>query len=131
MGDLTTGRVTFLANSSGTFGTEITVSASVVGGSGSVVVTDNSVTVTGLSYTGSHTVSVVATSAVCPRVLKNTNVTVMFNIKCEWNTMQTLCLIPLIIVCFSPCTDSAHWIRGLFRSISANQCIMDCDGGSK
>ncbi len=54
--DSTTGRFRFLANSSGTFGTEVAIFASVVGGSGSVVVTDSMITVTGLNYTGSHTV---------------------------------------------------------------------------
>ena len=55
-----------------------------VGGSGSVVVTDNSINVTGLSYTGSHTVSVVATSAVCPGVdNRSVDVPVVFNIRSE------------------------------------------------
>ncbi len=83
--DSTIGRVRFLASSSGTFGTEVAMSASVVGGSGSVVVTDNVIIVTGLSYTESHTVSVIATSAVCPGVLNSsvTVVPVMFNIRSE------------------------------------------------
>ncbi len=89
VGDSTTGRFRFLVSSSGRLGTEVAISASVVGGSGTVVVTDNSITVIGLSYTRSHTVSIVATSAVCPGVLNNTDVSVMFNIACEWNTMQT------------------------------------------
>ncbi len=82
----TTGRFRFLASSSGTFGTEVTISASVVGGSGTVIVTDNNIiTVTGLSYTESHTVRVVATSAVCPGVLNSSSVDVpvMFNIRSE------------------------------------------------
>ncbi len=90
--DSTTGRFRFLVSSSngpsGTFGTGVTISASVVGGSGSVVVTDNSINVTELSYTESHTVRVVATSAVCAGVLNSTDVSVMFNIRCEWNTMH-------------------------------------------
>ena len=69
MGDSTTGRFRFLVSSSGRFGTKVAISAGVVGGSGTVEVTDNNITVTGLSYTESHTVSVVATSAVCPGVL--------------------------------------------------------------
>ena len=79
MVDSTTRRFRFLASSSGTFGTEVAISASVVGGSGSVVVTDNSITVTGLSYTGSYTVRVVAT------VLSSSSVyvPVMFNIRSE------------------------------------------------
>ncbi|XP_064397532.1 uncharacterized protein LOC135344285 isoform X2 [Halichondria panicea] len=80
VGDSTTGRFRFLVSSSGRLGTEVAISASVVGGSGTVVVTDNSITVIGLSYTRSHTVSIVATSAVCPGVLNNTDVSVMFNI---------------------------------------------------
>ncbi len=51
MGDSTTGRFRLLANSRGTFGTEVTISASVVGDTGSVVVTDDNIIVTGLSYT--------------------------------------------------------------------------------
>ncbi len=83
--DELTGRVTLLVSSSGTFGTEVSFYGSVEG-SGSVEVTDNNITVTGLSYTESHTVSVVATSAVCPGVLNSsiTAVPVMFNIRSEW-----------------------------------------------
>ena len=47
VGDSTTRRFNFLVSSSGTFGTEVAISASVVGGSGSMVVTDNIITVTG------------------------------------------------------------------------------------
>ncbi len=87
VGDSTTGRFRFLVSSSGRFRTEVAISAGVVGGSGTVEVTDNNITVTGLSYTGSHTVSVVATSDVCPGVLNSiTVVPVVFNIACEWNT---------------------------------------------
>ncbi len=84
-----------------------------VGGSGSVVVTDNSITVTGLSYTESHTVSVVATSAVCPGVLNSsiTDVPVMFNIRSEWNTSLRVVFFTMAIIFLSPCTDSTHWIR--------------------
>ena len=46
-----------------------------------MVVTDNNIAVTGFSYTESHTISVVATSVVCPGVdNSNTDVPVMFNI---------------------------------------------------
>ncbi len=85
MVDSTTGRFRFLASSSGTFRTGVTISAIVVGGSGSVVVTDNNIIVIGLSYTRSHTVSIVATSAVCPGVLNSSSVDVpvMFNIRSE------------------------------------------------
>ncbi len=83
--DSTTGRFRFLVSSSGTFRTGVTISASVVGGSGSLVVTENIITATGLSYTGSHTVRVVATSDVCPGVLNSsvTVVPVVFNIRSE------------------------------------------------
>ncbi len=84
MGDSTTRQFRFLVSSSGTFRTRVTISASVVGGSGSSVVTDNIITVTGLSYTGSHTVNVVATCDVCPGVLNNSiDVPVVFNIRSE------------------------------------------------
>ncbi len=57
--------------------------------SGSVEVTDNNIVVTGLSYTGFHTVCVVAASAVCPGVLNSSiDVSVMFNIRSEWTTCQ-------------------------------------------
>ncbi len=85
--DSTTGRFRFSVSSSGTFGTEVNISASVVGDSGTVVVTDNNVTVTELSYNESHTVRVVATSAVCPGVDNSSiDVPVVFNIRSEWNT---------------------------------------------
>ncbi len=49
-----------------------------------MVVTDNNIIVTGLSYIGSHTVRVMATSAVCPGVdNSNTDVPVVFNIRSE------------------------------------------------
>ncbi len=91
VGDSTTGRFRFLANSRGTFGTEVTISASVVGDTGSVVVTDNNIIVTGLSYTRSHTFRVVATSAVCPGVdNSNNDVPVVFNIRSESIEYQNL-----------------------------------------
>ncbi len=98
MVDMLTGRVTLLASSSGTFGTEVSFYGNNVAGSGSVVVTDNNITVTGLSYTEFHTVRVVATSAVCPGVLNSsiTDVPVMFNIRSEWTTWS-LYLLQLLI----------------------------------
>ncbi|XP_064397626.1 uncharacterized protein LOC135344348 isoform X2 [Halichondria panicea] len=89
--DSPTGQFRFLASSSGTFRTGVIISASVVGGSGSVVVTDNNIIVIGLSYTGSHTVSIVATSAVCPGVLNSsvTVVSVVFNIRTPVLTQPT------------------------------------------
>ncbi len=93
MGDSTTGRFRFLVSNSEAFETEATISASVVGGSGSVEVTRSIITVTGLSYTESHTVSVVATSVVCPGMQNNvTVVPVMFNIRSEWNTKVCISL---------------------------------------
>ncbi len=88
MVDESTGQFTLLVCSNGTFGTGVIFFGSVVGGSGSVVVTDNSITVTGLNYTKSHTVSVVATSAVCPGVLNSSSIDfpVIFNIRSECNT---------------------------------------------
>ncbi len=84
-----TGQIMLLVNSSEVFGTAITFYGSVVGGSGSVEVTDNNIIVTGLSYTGFHTVCVVAASAVCPGVLNSSiDVSVMFNIRSEWTTCQ-------------------------------------------
>ncbi len=76
------GQVTLLVISSGTFGTGVRFYGSVES-SDSVEVANNNITVTGLSYTGSHTVSVVATSDVCPGVLNSSsvNVPVMFNIR--------------------------------------------------
>ncbi len=74
-----------------------------VGDTGSVVVTDNNIIVAGLSYTESHTVGVVATSAVCPGVLNSsiTDVPVMFNIRSEWN-------IPPEVVCLQPYTQHLY-----------------------
>ncbi len=84
--DKSTGQFTLLVSSNGTFGTGVTFYASVEG-SDSVKVTDNNITVTRLSYTESHTVSVVATSAVCPGVLNSSSIDfpVIFNIRSECN----------------------------------------------
>ncbi len=83
MVDSTTGRVRFLVSSSGTFGTEVTISANVV--EGSVEVAGGGFNVTGLNYNESHTVRMVATSAVCPGMLNSsvTDVPVVFNIRCD------------------------------------------------
>ncbi len=96
MVDMLTGRITLLASSSGTFGTQVSFYGNVTG-SGSVVVKDNNIIVTGLSYTESHTVTLVATSAVCPGVLNSsiTDVSVMFNIRSELNL--SLYLLQLLI----------------------------------
>ncbi len=81
--DTTTGLAIFEASSTGSFGTGVSYSGSVVGGGGSLSVDGNRFTVTGLSYTESHTVSVVATSALCPGVLNSANVAFMFDISSE------------------------------------------------
>ena len=111
MVDRLTGQITLLVSSSGTFGTAITFYGSVVGGSGLVEVTGSIITVTGLSYTESHTVSVVATSAVCPGVLNSSVifVPVMFNIRSEWTT--GVCISHKFWCFLSSCTDSTNWIR--------------------
>ncbi len=85
--DGSTGHVTFLVSSSGAFGTGVRFYGSVIG-DGSVEVAGDRLTVTGLSYTESHTVSVVATSAVCPGILNGSSINVpeIFNTKSEWNT---------------------------------------------
>ena len=85
--DRSTGQVTFLVSSSGAFETGVSFYGNVIG-DGSVEVAGDSINVTGLSYTESHTVSVVATSAVCPGMLNGSSidVSVMFNTKSEWNT---------------------------------------------
>ena len=67
----TTGRVRFTVSSMGTFRTAVTFGATVIGGSGTVQVTGNTITVRGLSSTLNHTVMVTATSAVCPGVMSS------------------------------------------------------------
>ncbi len=99
MVDSLTGQITLLVSSSGTFGTAITFYGSVVGGSGLVEVTDSIITVTGLRYTGSHTISVVATSDVCPGVLNSSVifVPVMFNIRSEWTMHRNLYFSQILV----------------------------------
>ncbi len=53
------------ALSPGAYGTAVTYSGSVVEGSGSVAVAGNVLTVTGLDYTLSHTVSITGASDMC------------------------------------------------------------------
>ena len=80
----TTGRVRFTVSSMGTIGTAVTFGATVLGGSGTVQVTGNSVTVTGLSYVLNHTVIVSATSVACSEVMhSNTIVPVPFSTRSE------------------------------------------------
>ncbi len=81
--DTTTGQVTFETSSTEAFGTGVSYLGSVVEGGGSLSVDGNRFTVTGLSYTESHTVSVVATSVMCPGVLNNASVSLVFNISSE------------------------------------------------
>ena len=121
--DSTTGRFIFLASSSGTFGTEVTISASVAGDSGSVVVTDNSIVVTGLSYGESHTVSVVATSDVCPGVLNNSiDVPVSFNIKSEWtNKLMGVCIYAS--VCLGAHAQARYTVVCLCVSVCQSVCL--------
>ena len=73
-----TGSVTLNASSTSPFGAAVNYNASVTGGSGRVTVTDNIITVTGLSYTQTHTVTV--TAAVCPGIkTRGTPISVTFN----------------------------------------------------
>lgn len=72
----TTGRVRFTVSSIGVVGTSVSYSASVVGGGGSVQVVDNIITVSGLSYTASHVVSVSGT--VCPEAM--VRIPIFFNV---------------------------------------------------
>ena len=75
----TTGRVRFTVSSIGVVGTSASYSASVVGGSGSVQVADNIITVSGLSYTESHVVNVSGT--VCPEAMAR--IPISFNLTSE------------------------------------------------
>ena len=80
----TTGRVRYTVSSMGTLGTAVSFGATVLGGSGTVLVTENTITVTGLSYVLNHTVIVSATSVVCSEVMyRNTIVPVPFNTRGE------------------------------------------------
>ncbi len=91
--DSTTGLVTFEASSTASFGTGVSYLGSVVGGGGSLSVDGNRFTVTGLSYTESHTVSVVATSAVRPGVLNSSSIDIKveFNIESKANCANFQC----------------------------------------
>ena len=76
----TTGRVRLTVSSIGTLGTAVSFGATVLGGSGTVQVTGNTITVTGLSYVLNYTVIVSATSVVCSEVMySNTIVPVPFS----------------------------------------------------
>ena len=80
----TTGRVRFNVSSMGTFGTAVSYNASVVGGSGTVQVSGNTITVMGLNYTQMHSIMVTATSAICPGLgPRSINVPISFSIKSE------------------------------------------------
>ena len=76
----TTGRAVFTVSSMGSFGTAVSYSGSVIGGNGTVETTGNSIVVAGLDYTQTHTVVVMATSAVCPGVeARNMTFTLSFS----------------------------------------------------
>ena len=76
----TTGQVRVTVSSMGTLGTAVSFGATVLGGSGTVQVTGNTITVTGLSSILNHTVIVSATSVVCSQVMySNTIVPVPFS----------------------------------------------------
>ena len=80
----TTGRVRFTVSSMGTLGTAVSFGATVLGGSGTVQVTGNTITVTGLSSVLNHTVIVSATSVACSEVMySNTIVPITFSIRSE------------------------------------------------
>ena len=80
----TAGRVRFTVSSMETLGTAVSFGATVLEGSGTVQVTGNTITVTGLSYVLNHTVIVSATSVVCSEVMySNTIVPVPFNTRSE------------------------------------------------
>ena len=73
-----TGSVTLNASSMSSSGVTISYNANVTGDSGGVTVTDNIITVTGLSYNQTHTLTV--TAAVCPGIETNsTTISVSFN----------------------------------------------------
>ena len=78
----TTGRVRYTVSRMGTLGTDF--GATVLGGSGTVLVTGNTITVTGLSYVLNHTVTVSATSVACSEVMySNTIVPLSFSTRSE------------------------------------------------
>ena len=71
-----TGSVTLNASSMSS-GAAVVYNASVFGGSGRVTVSDNIITVTGLNYTQTHSVTV--TAAVCPGIETSTLISISFN----------------------------------------------------
>ena len=77
----TTGQVRLTVS---TMGTLVSFGATVLGGSGTVQVTESTITVTGLSYVLNHTVIVSATSVACSEVMySNTIVPVPFSTRSE------------------------------------------------
>ena len=76
-----TGRAQFTVSSEGTFGTPVTFGASVIEGSGTVQVTGNTITVTGIDY-NKQTVLITANS-VCSGLSSNTTVPIFFSLRSE------------------------------------------------
>ncbi len=81
--DSMTGQVTFEASSTGSIGTGVRFYHSLLGDGSSTELTNDTITVTRLNYTESHTVRVVATSAVCPEVLNSSSIDVPLNFSIE------------------------------------------------
>ena len=77
-----TGRAQFTVSSLGTFGIPVTFGASVIEGSGTVQVTGNTITVSGIDY-NNQTVLITATSVVCPGPSSNTTVPIYFSLRSE------------------------------------------------
>ena len=72
-----TGSVTLNASSMSLSGAAISYNASVTGDSGGVTVAENIITVIGLSYNQTHTLTV--TAAVCPGIETSTVIPISFN----------------------------------------------------
>ena len=107
--DATTGQVRFDASSTGTLGTNISYFGSVVGGDGSVQVDDNMFTVTGLSYTESHTVNVVAINAACPGALdSNTSVVINFDIRSKYMYVYFSKMYHILFYLYRASDDSTY-----------------------
>ena len=76
---VTTGRVRFSVISVGMFGAAVSYGGSVAGNSGTVQVTDSTITVSGLDYTQTHMVTVTAAS--CPTIVESSApISIVFNI---------------------------------------------------
>ena len=91
----TTGQVRFTVSSMGTLGTAVSFGATVLGGSGTVLVTENTITVTGLSIILNHTVMVTATSIFCSQVMY-INTTVPIPSVQEVSNNQLTAMVPIV-----------------------------------